>query len=145
MTSPQIVKEDWLKSSILESLVEANTDAIVSEAKRLLHEWIAKFVYSFQSSRLRDTLENSYFLRENGELHTTSGVRSGLAVIIRPRTLSEFKFLLSKSKQIRYRLLKRDPEVQFLLLTTPNLKHIAVTDVLTGQTIDVLSNGEVAE
>lgn len=137
LTSAAMVRQDWLKSGLPESPVDANIDAIVEDAKRNLNAWIALFVGSFKAGRLHETLANSYFLREHGELHTVAGLQSGLAVTIRARSISEFKYLISKVKQIRYRLKTRDPVVTFLVLATPNLRFVAVTNIVTGEVVEV--------
>ncbi len=143
LTSAAMVKDDWLRSGIPEELIDANAETIVLEAQQNLNAWIAEFVGSFKPGRLRETLENSYFLREEGFLQTTSGDVKGLAVIIRPGTLREFRFLLSKIKSLRYRILTRDSVVSFLIITTPNLQHMTAIDLLTGQSLELIGNGEV--
>lgn len=143
LTSAAMVREDWIASGISESLVDANIAAIVEDAKRNLNAWIAEFVYSFKPGRLRTVLEKCRFRREEGFLETTAGTVKGLAVIIRPRSLREFRFLLSKIKPLRYKILKRDPQANFLIVATPDLGHMTTTDLATGQFIEVIGNGEV--
>lgn len=143
LTSPAMVRADWITSGISVDIVDANKQAIAQEAQKNLIGWIEKFVSSFKAGQLPQTLENSYFLREEGFLQTTSGDVKGLAVIIRPGTLREFRFLLSKIKSLRYRILTRDSVVSFLIITTPNLQHMTAIDLLTGQSLELIGNGEV--
>jgi hypothetical protein len=143
LTSAAMVREDWIASGISESLVDANKSAIIADAKNNLNAWIAEFVSSFKAGRLRKTLENSYFVRETGFLRTTSGDIKGLAVIVRPGTLKEFHFLLSKIKTLRYRILTRDSDVTFLIICTPNLQYMTATSISTGESVELVGNGEV--
>jgi hypothetical protein len=137
MTSPEIVRKDWLRSGIGEDMVNANSKGIQMEASRLLDEWIYAFVTSFRKSPLRSILEKAFYLRLEASLYRDGPKWSGLAVFIRPTTLDEFKFLLHKTNTLRYRLKKIDPESQILIISTPNCTGSIATNLATGEMIAV--------
>ncbi len=158
-TSVAMVRADWIASRISIDVVDLNKEAIAEggaescghatrtpitqEAQKNLIDWIEKFVSSFKTERLRQTLQNSYFKREEGFLQTTAGNLEALVIVIRPRIRRNLRFLLSKIEQIRYCIQKLDPDVQFLLIVTPNLRHTTAIDLTSGQSIDLIGNGEV--
>jgi hypothetical protein len=99
----------------------------------LVEAWITKFVYSFRAGSFRSILETARFLRRTSGVWQANSLKvvSGLAVVITCDTWSDYKQLVAKTKQLSYRIRKLDPEVDLLLLLSPDEVVMAVTMLAT--------------
>ncbi|WGV29093.1 hypothetical protein [Halotia branconii] len=95
--------------------------------------WITKFVYSFKEGNFRRILETARFLRRLGGVWQANSLRviSGLAVVITCDTWKDYKQLVTKTKQLSYRIRKLDPQVDLLLLLSPDETITEVTVLAT--------------
>jgi hypothetical protein len=137
MTYRDEIIKNWIASGADPQLIRLNPGAVEREAQRELRAWIDNFIASFKaSSRLTKVLESALFLRCRGFFWNEHG-RSigGLVVAIRPTNNQNCQFLLSKRKQLSYRIRQLDKEAK--LLSICNIEGTkAITTVLqTGEII----------
>ena len=119
MTYRDVIVENWIASGVDPDLPRLNRKAIDREVEKELRLWINNFIGSFRpENRLKTILECSSFMRTHSLFVAPQGQRliGGLAVKIRPDTEKNRAFLISRRKQICYRLLKLDPAAKFLCL-----------------------------
>jgi hypothetical protein len=119
MTYWDAIIGNWIACGIDPQLIQLNSEAIDREVRKELRFWIDSFISSFRpESRLRATLERSSFIRTPALFSPSKGERllGGLTVKIRADSEKDFRFLVSRNKQLCYRLLKIDPAAQFLSL-----------------------------
>ncbi|MCC5666885.1 hypothetical protein LC653_24070 [Nostoc sp. CHAB 5784] len=98
-----------------------------------LSYWIRNFVFSFESGKLRSVLEAARFLRRNSGAWQVNPFKiiSGLAVVINCDSWKDYKLLATKNKQLAYRIRKLDPEVDLLMLLSPDETIVSVTVIAT--------------
>jgi len=119
VTYRDVIVENWIASGVDPDLPRLNRKAIDREVEKELRLWINNFIGSFRpENRLKTILECSSFMRTHSLFVAPQGQRliGGLAVKIRPDTEKHRTFLISRRKQISYRLLKLDPAAKFLCL-----------------------------
>jgi hypothetical protein len=119
MTYRDLIIENWIASGVNPDLLRLNPEAIDYQVEKELRLWINNFIGSFRpENRLKTILECSSFIRTPTIFSAPQGQRliGGLTVKIRPDTKKHRKFLISRRKQICYRLLKLDPAAKFLCL-----------------------------
>ena len=119
MTYRDVIVENWIASGVDPDLPRLNRKAIDREVEKELRLWINNFIGSFRpENRLKSILKYSSFMRTHSLFSSPQGQRviGGLAVKIRPDTEKHRTFLISRRKQISYRLLKLDPAAKFLCL-----------------------------
>ena len=119
MTYRDAIIESWIVSGVDSGLLQLNPEAIDCEVQKQLRIWINSFISSFRpENRLRGTLERSYFMRVPALFSAPQGERfvAGLTIKIRAIDQKDFRFLVSRKKQLCYRLLKVDPAAKFLCL-----------------------------
>jgi len=122
MTYRDAIIESWIVSGVDSGLLQLNPEAIDCEVQKQLRIWINNFIGSFRpENRLKTILERSSFMRTRGLFSAPKGERliGGLTVKIRADSEKDFRFLVSRKKQLCYRLLKIDPAAQFLSLYEP--------------------------
>jgi hypothetical protein len=98
-----------------------------------LSAWIRNFVFSFESGKLRSVLETARFLRRPAGAWQVNPFKviSGLAVVITSDSWKDYKLLVTKTKQLAYRIRKLDPEVDLLMLLSPDETIVEITIVTT--------------
>ena len=119
MTYRDAIIEGWIASGVDPGLLQLNPEAIDCEVQKQLRIWINSFIGSFRpENRLRNTLERSCFMRVPALFSAPQGERfvAGLTIKIRAIDQKDFRFLVSRKKQLCYRLLKVDPAAKFLCL-----------------------------
>ncbi len=119
MTYRDAIIENWIASGIDPELMQLNPEVIDREVEKELQLWINSFISSFRpENRLKNILERSSFLRTPAIFSAPKEERvvTGLTVKIRSHNEKDFRFLVSRKKQLCYRLLKIDPAAQFLSL-----------------------------
>lgn len=95
--------------------------------------WIRNFVFSFESGKLRSVLEAARFLRRKSGAWQVNPchIISGIAVVINCDSWKDYKLLATKNKQLAYRIRKLDPEVDLLMLLSPDQTIVEITIVTT--------------
>jgi hypothetical protein len=119
MTYRDAIIDNWIVCGVDPNLIQPNLKAIDCEVEKQLRIWINSFISSFRpENRLRATLERSSFMRVPSIFLAPQGERfvAGLTIKIRVDSEKDFRFLVSRNKQLCYRLLKIDPAAQFLSL-----------------------------
>ena len=119
MTYRDVIIENWIASGVDLDWLRLNPEVIDREVEKELRIWINNFIGSFRpENRLKTILERSSFMRTRGLFSAPKGERliGGLTVKIRADSEKDFRFLVSRKKQLCYRLLKIDPAAQFLSL-----------------------------
>lgn len=103
-------------------LLNAKSTSHCQTNKEKLLAWIEKFVCWFAPGKFRDILETSDFLRQPIGVWQDQSMRvfSGLAVVITCESWSNYRQLVAKTKQLTYRVKKLDPEVELLMLLSPD-------------------------
>lgn len=112
-----------------------------SNSPKLLEDWIKNFIFTFKDSRLKTVLETCNYLRSSTTLGNDERKISGLTVAIRPLSWDDFKFLVSKEKQLKYRIKKVDPEAEIFVVASPDMSVLAATILSTGEKIAIHTNG----
>ncbi|QFS51093.1 hypothetical protein [Nostoc sphaeroides] len=95
--------------------------------------WIRNFVFSFESGKLRSVLETARFLRRKSGAWQVNPFKliSGLAIVITCDSWKDYKLIVTKNKQLAYRIRKLDPEVDLLMLLSPDQTIVEITIVTT--------------
>ncbi|MEA5504329.1 hypothetical protein VB735_14645 [Halotia wernerae UHCC 0503] len=98
-----------------------------------LEAWIRHFVLSFSNSKLRSVLSAARFLRRPSGAWEVNRFKivSGLAIVITCDTWVDYRQLVVKNKQLSYRIRTLDPEVDLLMLLSPDETIIEVTLIAT--------------
>ncbi|MBD2472010.1 hypothetical protein [Nostoc sp. FACHB-145] len=98
-----------------------------------LEAWIRNFVFSFELSKLRSILANAKFLHKPIGAWQVNPLKvlSGLAVFITCDSWKDYRQLVAKNKQLAYRIRKLDPEVDLLMLLSPDETIVEVTVIAT--------------
>jgi hypothetical protein len=134
MTYRDAIIENWIASGIDPELIQLNPEVIDREVQEELSVWISSFINSFRpENRLRATLERSSFMRLPALFSAPKEERfvAGLTVKIRSHNEKDFRFLVSKRKQLCYRLIKVDPAVKFLSLYESQGTEAVTTNLST--------------
>lgn len=137
MTYRDVIVENWIASGVDPDLLRLNPEAIDREVEKELRIWINNFIGSFRpENRLKTILECSSFMRTPALFSAPKGERlvGGLTVKIRPDTEKHRAFLISRRKQICYRLLKLDPAAKFLCLYDLGGSEALTTILSSGET-----------
>jgi hypothetical protein len=115
-------------------LLDPNTSLTPAQIEmEKLEAWIKYFVLSFSPSKLRSVLKAARFLRRPSEAWQVNPFKvvSGLAVVITCDSWKDYNLLGLKSKQLAYRIRKLDPEVELLMLLSPDQTIMSVTVIAT--------------
>jgi hypothetical protein len=134
MTYRDAIIENWIASGIDPELMQLNPEVIDREVEKELQLWINSFISSFRpENRLKNILERSSFLRTPALFSAPKEERvvTGLTVKIRSHNEKDFRFLVSKRKQLCYRLIKVDPAVKFLSLYESQGTEAVTTNLST--------------
>jgi len=137
MTYRDAIIENWIASGIDPELMQLNPEVIDREVEKELRLWINNFIGSFRpENRLRTILECSSFMRTPALFSSPQGQRliGGLTVKIQADSEKDFRFLVSRKKQLCYRLLKVDPEAKFLCLYESQAIKALTTVLVTRET-----------
>jgi hypothetical protein len=137
MTHRDAIIENWIASGIDPELMQLNPEVIDREVSKELRLWINNFIGSFRpENRLKTILECSSFMRAPALFSAPKEERvvTGLTVKIRSDNEKDFRFLVSKRKQLCYRLIKVDPAVKFLSLYEPQRIQAITTVRATHET-----------
>ena len=137
MTYRDVIVENWIASGVDPDLLRLNRKAIDREVEKELRLWINNFIGSFRpENRLKTILECSSFMRTPALFSAPKRERliGGLTVKIRANSEKDFRFLVSRKKQLCYRLLKIDPAAQFLSLYEPQGIQAITTVLATHET-----------
>ena len=137
MTYRDVIVENWIASGIDLDWLRLNPEVIDREVEKELRLWINNFIGSFNpENRLKTILECSSFMRTPALFSAPRGERlvGGLTVGIRADSEKDFRFLVSRKKQLCYRLLKVDPEAKFLCLYESQAIEALTTVLLTRET-----------
>ena len=119
MTYRDVIVENWIASSIDLDWLRLNAEVIDREVEKELRLWINNFIGSLRpENRLKAILESSSFMRTPAIFSAPQGkwLVGGLTVKLRANSEKDFRFLVTRKKQLCYRLLKIDPAAQFLSL-----------------------------
>ncbi|MDP8963230.1 MAG: hypothetical protein M3O33_04430 [Cyanobacteriota bacterium] len=138
MTYRDAIVENWIASGVDPDLLRLNPEAIDREVEKELQLWINSFISSFRpENRLKAILERSFFMRTPALFSAPKGERSiaGLTVKIRADNEKDFRFLVSRRKQLSYRLQKIDPAAKFLSLYEPQGIEALTTILSSGETL----------
>ncbi|MBD2451245.1 hypothetical protein H6G76_29765 [Nostoc sp. FACHB-152] len=119
--------------------IDPNLTSAQTEMEKL-EAWIRNFVLSFSLGKLRTVLSGAKFLRQPGgalQLNPFKVV-SGLAIIITCDTWKDYKLLVAKNRQLAYKIRKLDPEVDLLMLLSPDFSIMEVTVIKTMEELVIL-------
>jgi hypothetical protein len=137
MTYRDVIIENWIASGVDLDWLRLNPEVIDREVEKELRIWINNFIGSFRpENRLKTILKCSSFMRTPALFSAPLGERlvGGLTVGIRADSEKDFRFLVSKKKQLCYRLLKVDPEAKFLCLYESQAIEALTTVLSTRET-----------
>ena len=137
MTYRDVIVENWIANGVDPDLLCLNPEAIDRQVEKELRLWINNFIGSFRpENRLRATLERSSFRRIPAIFLAPLGERfvAGLTIKVRAASEKDLRFLVSRKKQLCYRLLRIDPVAQFISLYEPEGIQATTTIVATHET-----------
>lgn len=119
--------------------IDPNFTSAQAEMEKL-EAWIRNFVLSFSLGRLRNVLSAAKFLRRPGGAlqFNPFKVVSGLAVVITCDSWKDYKLLVAKNRQLAYKIRKLDPEVDLLMLLSPDFSIMEVTVIKTMEELVIL-------
>ncbi|MBD2492307.1 hypothetical protein [Aulosira sp. FACHB-615] len=123
-----------VKSPYLLNPKTTNSDVTSAQAEmENLEAWIRNFVYSFSQGRLQNLLSKAKFLRRHDEAWRFNPfqVVSGLAILITCDSWQDYRQLVAKHKQLAYRIRKLDPQIDLLMLISPDLTIAEITILAT--------------
>ncbi|WP_341531615.1 hypothetical protein WKK05_36695 (plasmid) [Nostoc sp. UHCC 0302] len=111
----------------------ANPSLTAQTEMEKLEAWIRNFVKSFELGKLRSILSDARFLRRPAGVWQESPFKviSGLAIVITCDGWKDYKQLVAKNKQLAYRIRKLDPEIDLLMLLSPDQTIVEVTVIAT--------------
>ncbi|MBW4565938.1 MAG: hypothetical protein KME32_33630 [Mojavia pulchra JT2-VF2] len=115
-------------------LLDANPSLTPAQIEmEKLEAWIKYFVFSWSPGKLRSVLEAARFLRRDAGAWQVNPFKviSGKAVVITCDSWKDCKLLVAKTKQLAYKIRKLDPEVDLLMLLSPDQTIVEITIVKT--------------
>lgn len=136
MTYEDSIIQNWLASGVDPDLIRLNPEVVDRQVEQELRAWIDSFISSFRQSQLKTTLqERIWFRRCPSIVWNSSRSLSGLSILLKPDSEKDFKFLVSKRKQVAYRVRKLDPEVKLFFLFEPGGREALTTVLPTGELV----------
>ncbi|MBW4565322.1 MAG: hypothetical protein KME32_30395 [Mojavia pulchra JT2-VF2] len=121
-------------------LLDANPSLTPAQIEmEKLEAWIKYFVFSWSPGKLRSVLEAARFLRRDAGAWQVNPFKviSGKAVVITCDSWKDYKLLVAKTKQLAYKIRKLDPEVDLLILLSPDQTIVEITIVKTLETLAI--------
>ncbi|MBD2452267.1 hypothetical protein H6G76_35240 [Nostoc sp. FACHB-152] len=118
---------------------DPNLTSAQTEIKKF-EAWIKNFVLSFSQGKLQSVLSAAKFFRRPGGAWQVNPFKvvSGLTIIITCNSWKDYKQLVAKNKQLAYRIRKLDPEVDLLMLLSPDFSIVEVTVIATMEKLVIL-------